>query len=138
MTTVALRGEAIDPRAVSVVAEQMEKLLHPSFGGDSPEARDREDEQVNIELTKMIDGIFLQREREAAEAMQNEELAAIAAALPVSAAPVAGEGLSTSENLPESPPANNTHVSYVDAEVLAPEPTEVGAGRQVRLTQQPE
>jgi hypothetical protein len=66
MTTVALRGEAIDPRAVSVVAEQMEKLLHPSFGGDSPEARDREDEQVNIELTKMIDGIFLQREREAA------------------------------------------------------------------------
>ena len=53
--------------------------------------------------------------------MQREEAAAIAASMPVTAAP---ETLVTVTKV-DQPPSDNTRTTYIDAEALAPEPPPV-------------
>jgi hypothetical protein len=123
MTTEALQGRAVDPKAVAVVGEQMERLLNPSFGGDSPEAHEIVNEEARAKLMKLIDGISMQQEFEADAALQAEEAAAIAAALPVSVVSEAkGANLATfAEADPDAPPpSDNTRTTYIDAATIAP------------------
>jgi hypothetical protein len=62
--TEALAGNEIDPKSVASISDQLEHLLNPSFGGDSPEAKAREDREAQDELTKIITGLLTEREHE--------------------------------------------------------------------------
>lgn len=115
LIAAALRGEPIDPRAVSAIAEQLEKALHPSYGGDSPEAHAAADETARAKLGAIVNGLLQQREYEATEIQQREEAAAVAAA---------GEPppLETLPPLQSSVPGPNVKHDYLDAVVLSDDP----------------
>jgi hypothetical protein len=118
LTAQSLRGEAIDPKSVASIGEQLERLQNPSRGGDSPEAHDRADAEATAELDRLITGILEQREFDGSEAMQREELAAIAAAMPEN---VTAKLADASD--PDAPPPNNVKTVYIDHDLIEPDPT---------------
>ncbi len=131
VTTAALRGEAVDAKAVAVVAEQIERLLNPAFGGDSSEATERANESARETLAGLIERVRIADEHEAREQecdlMLREEMAAVAAAQPVSAPQPT---LSVVDNAAPAPPpvrfVEHDTVTIIDGtctEVTPPKPT---------------
>jgi hypothetical protein len=66
LTAEALAGREIDPKSVASINEQLERLLHPSFGGDSPEAHQRENTEASEHLSKLITNLHDARKVEEA------------------------------------------------------------------------
>jgi hypothetical protein len=62
--SASLKGEAVDPKAIASVAEQLERMLHPARS-DSPAAHEAADAEARAKLSRIIQGVLQYKENAA-------------------------------------------------------------------------
>jgi hypothetical protein len=117
--SAALRGEAVDPRQIAAIGEQLERLLHPAAAVE----RGRAGETARDALRRLILDVHAADEHKRAD-IAREEQQAIAEASGVQPTPA------LTASAEQTTSSSNVKHEYIDAEVLneplppAPPPAE--------------